>query len=122
MAMAVDEDAEQEVAPRNKKSPTEDEKRYIYMNRVQCDVTLLRYFSLMYFDKSSACQISRWSEISNLSHYKMFKFLSFLNSKIIIHKTWVCGMNKNCIWLTKNLSYILRATKLCNPTVGFSKY
>ena len=31
MAMAVDEDAEQEVAPQNKKSPPEDERRGTYI-------------------------------------------------------------------------------------------
>lgn len=71
--MAVAEDAEQEVAPQNKKPPTEDEKRYImfiyiHMSVILCDVTLLYIFSLKYFDKSvagiahctfHACQISR---------------------------------------------------------------
>lgn len=85
MAMAVDEDAEQKVAPRNKKSPTEDEKRYIYMNRVQCDVTLLRYFSLMYFDKSIAelhyivipSVLAKYQDDQRLVTYLIIKCLNF---------------------------------------------
>lgn len=85
MAMAVDEDAEQEVAPQNKKSPTEDEKRYIYMNRVQCDVTLLRYFSLKYFDKSIAgvhylvilSVLAKYQDDQRLVTYLIIKILNF---------------------------------------------
>ena len=55
------------------------------MNRVQCDFTLLRYFSLKYFDKSIAglhylvilSVLAKYQDDQRLVTYLIIKFLNF---------------------------------------------
>ena len=39
-----------------------------------------------------------------------------------MHKDKFIDQMANYIWLTWKLAYMLRTYRVCNPTVGFSKY